>query len=231
MNPFRTLFSLVAAALLAGCGTVQHAPGPAVSSLQWAAVALPGKRTTLYRPELKDGRPAIAAVADGSASLWRRSLRVEPQALSSVEFSWWVNSLIEGASVEQPESDDAPARVVLAFDGDHGRLSARNQAMFELARLVGGEAPPYATLMYVWDARAAVESVVVSRRSDRIRKIVVESGPVHVRRWRSYKRDVAADFRRAFGEEPGALIGVALMTDADNTRSQAEAWYGEVLLR
>lgn len=39
-----------------------------------------------------------------------------------------------------------------------------------------------------------------------------------------------ADFRRAFGEEPGALIGVALMTDADNTRASAEASYGEVRL-
>ncbi|RYF36754.1 MAG: DUF3047 domain-containing protein, partial [Comamonadaceae bacterium] len=27
---------------------------------------------------------------------------------------------------------------------------------------------------------------------------------------------------------PGALVGVAIMTDSDNTRSLAKAWYGPV---
>ncbi|HSB99074.1 MAG TPA: DUF3047 domain-containing protein, partial [Burkholderiaceae bacterium] len=29
---------------------------------------------------------------------------------------------------------------------------------------------------------------------------------------------------------PGRLIGIAMMTDTDNTGSAAEAWYGDVLL-
>jgi hypothetical protein len=82
--------------------------------------------------------------------------------------------------------------------------------------------------MYVWDTRTEPDTLVLNNRSDRIRKIVIESGPAHVGQWRSYKRNVRDDFRRAFGEEPGALIGVAVMTDTDNTQSRAEAWYGEV---
>jgi hypothetical protein len=31
-----------------------------------------------------------------------------------------------------------------------------------------------------------------------------------------------------FGEAPGALVGMAIMTDSDNTRSRAKAWYGPV---
>jgi len=41
---------------------------------------------------------------------------------------------------------------------------------------------------------------------------------------------VAADFRRAFGEEPGPLVAIAVMTDSDNTRSRSRAWYGPVRL-
>ena len=82
--------------------------------------------------------------------------------------------------------------------------------------------------MYVWDSQADVESLVVNKRSDRIRKIVLESGPAHLGQWRNYRRDIRADYRRAFGEDPGALIGVAVMTDSDNTQSRAEAWYGEI---
>ena len=38
------------------------------------------------------------------------------------------------------------------------------------------------------------------------------------------------DFQRAFGEAPGPLTSIALMTDTDNTASSAEAWYGPVTL-
>ena len=63
-----------------------------------------------------------------------------------------------------------------------------------------------------------------------IRKIVIDSGTGQLRRWRDHRRDLAADFRLAFGEEPGPLVSVAFMTDSDNTRSQARAWYGAVEL-
>ena len=36
---------------------------------------------------------------------------------------------------------------------------------------------------------------------------------------------------KAFGEAPGALIAIGLMTDTDNTRSQAQAWYGTIQLK
>jgi hypothetical protein len=48
--------------------------------------------------------------------------------------------------------------------------------------------------------------------------------------WIPYERDVQADFKQAFGEPAGALLGVALMTDSDNTRSDTHAWYGPVRL-
>ena len=35
---------------------------------------------------------------------------------------------------------------------------------------------------------------------------------------------------KAFGEAPGHLVGIAIMTDTDNTRSHAKAWYGDIRL-
>jgi hypothetical protein len=84
--------------------------------------------------------------------------------------------------------------------------------------------------MYVWDNRAAPETVIPGGRTDRIRKIVVESGPAQRGHWRDYERHLADDFRRAFGEAPGPLIAVGIMTDADNTRGRATAWYGAIEL-
>jgi hypothetical protein len=48
--------------------------------------------------------------------------------------------------------------------------------------------------------------------------------------WVTVTRDLVADYRQAFGEEPPAIVGVAIMTDADNTGEQATAWYGDLTL-
>jgi hypothetical protein len=100
----------------------------------------------------------------------------------------------------------------------------------ELAQTLTGEPMPYATLMYVWCNTRAPGSVIINPRTDRIRKLVVESGAGRLNQWLDYRRDIAADFEAAFGEPPGALLGVGIMTDTDNTRSETQAWYGPVTL-
>jgi hypothetical protein len=194
----------------------------------WHAVPLPGKEATRYSWAQKDGRAALAAVSEASASMYRQHVQRAPDALGDVSFSWWVQDLVAGGSVADTAREDAPARVMFAFGGDTARLPMRTRALFELAEALTGEKPPYATLMYVWDAQAPVGSVIVNPRSDRIRKIVVDSGPGELRRWREHRRNLAADFRLAFGEEPGALSSIAVMTDSDNTRSRATSWYGPI---
>lgn len=196
----------------------------------WSTFALPGKKLTRYEPGLIDGQPVLRAQSSASASMFRRSLRVPPGELGSVQFSWQVPQAITEADLSDRDREDSPVRVILSFDGNRSSLSAANQMLFELAEALTGEVPPYATLMYVWDNHAALESVIPGGRSDRIRKIVVDAGPHHLGAWRHHQRDVAADFRRAFGEEPGLLTGVAVMTDSDNTRSEATAFYGPLQL-
>lgn len=235
---------MAAAALLAGCQAVhaptggtpapvpETAPGaaPSAAAAGWEAVNLPGKRPTRYALEMKDGRPAWAAHSEASASMFRKRVQVPPQQLGMVEFSWWVDRLVPGADLSQAGQGDSPARVVFAFDGDHARLSMKNRMLFELAGGLSGEPPPFATLMYVWANDAEPESVIVNPRIDRVRKIVMESGPRHLRQWRTYRRDLAADYRLAFGEEPGPLIGMAYMTDSDNMNATARTWYGDIQL-
>jgi Protein of unknown function (DUF3047) len=171
--------------------------------------------------------PMTADRADGAA--WHAVAR-PPEAVGAVEFSWWVQAVPARGDVSDVDHEDAAARVVFAFAGDTRRLSARNQMQFDLAHALTGELPPFATLMYVWDARLPVGSVIVNPRSDRIRKIVVESGESGLRRWRNYRRHLGEDFRLAFGETPGALEAMAVMTDGDNTGSALETWYGEITL-
>jgi hypothetical protein len=84
--------------------------------------------------------------------------------------------------------------------------------------------------MYVWCNTRAPGTVIVNPRTDRIRKLVVESGAQHLNQWLDYERDIRADFEKAFGEAPGALVGIGIMTDSDNTQAQTRAWYGPLQL-
>jgi hypothetical protein len=160
--------------------------------------------------------------------MWRRRVNLPPDRVGEVSFSWWVPQALADASVADIDREDAAVRVIFAFDGDHARLPLRQRAMFDLAEALTGERPPYATLMYVFDTRSPAGSVVVNPRTDRVRKIVLDGDAAAIGRWRDHRRDLAADYRRAFGEDPGPLIAVGVMTDTDNTAGRAEAWYGPI---
>jgi Protein of unknown function (DUF3047) len=163
--------------------------------------------------------------------MYRKRVTRSAALLRDVEFSWLAQALPEGGDVSDADASDAAARVLFAFGGDHARLSARNQLSFELARTLTGEAPPFATLAYVWDTSAPVGRVVTHPRSDRVRKIVVESGRDGLRQWKRYRRSLSADYRLAFGDAPGPLLAMAVMTDGDNTRSQLTTRYRDISLR
>ena len=196
----------------------------------WKHYSLPGKQATAYRYAWIDGRHGMQATARQSASMLRQSIRVEPAQLGVIKFSWKVPQLIAGADLSQRETHDSPVRVVLAFEGDRSKFSMKNSMLSELASALTGEPMPYATLMYVWCNACPQGEMLSSPRTDRIREIPLESGPDRLGQWRHYERDIRADFEKAFGEPPGALLDVGLMSDTDNTRETAVAWYGAVSL-
>lgn len=194
----------------------------------WRHYSLPGKTATLYSLDRLDGRAALTAKAGTSASMMRSDVNIAAMQLDEVNFSWQVPQLIENADLAERDADDSPVRVVLVFEGDKKKFSAKNAMLSELAYTLTGEPLPYATLMYVWCNKRPTGSVVVNPRTDRIRSIVVESGKKNLHQWRDYKRKIQSDFEKAFGEPPGKLLSVAVMTDSDNTKTQISAAYGSV---
>lgn len=188
------------------------------------------KPVTRYRLVDASGTRVLQADADKSASGLAHRLDVDPGARPILVWRWRVDGLIEGADVGDRHADDAPVRIVLAFDGDTSTLPLSEQMFFERVKLLAGHDMPYATLMYVWDNRHPVESVVKNSHTSRIRKLVVASGPRGVKQWNDYRRDIVADYRKAFGESPGRLIGVSVFTDTDNTKQRARAQYGDIRL-
>jgi len=60
---------------------------------------------------------------------------------------------------------------------------------------------------------------------------VVESGKEKLNTWVSEEQNVYEDYKKAFGEEPPMISGVAIMTDTDNTGESATSYYGDIAFR
>ena len=74
-------------------------------------------------------------------------------------------------------------------------------------------------------------TVLPNLHTSRIKMIVAESGREKVGTWQDVSRNVYEDYRRAFGEEPGRITAVAVMTDTDNTGENVLAYYGDIMFR
>jgi Protein of unknown function (DUF3047) len=193
----------------------------------WREVRFPGKVATNYTVVQHSGQEWLRADAKSSASMLRQKIDPGLGPFSRIRFSLVVEQAPMNADVAKSDKEDAPVRVILAFDGDRSEFSARESALSELSHLMTGEPLPYATLMYVWCPQREVGSVVHNPRIDRIRKLVV-ANPIGGQKQHLIERDFRADYERAFGRAPGRLIGIAIMTDSDNTQGQARALYGPI---
>jgi hypothetical protein len=190
----------------------------------------PTKRKTKYRFERVDRVRAMRADADASASGLVTHLAVDPLAHPILEWRWRVGGLVPGADIADRHAEDAPVRVVLAFDGDKRALPLKDRLFFEQVKFFSGRDMPYATLMYVWENRKPIGTVVHNPHTARVRKIVVASGDGEVGQWISFRRDIVSDYQLAYGSSPGRLIGIAILTDTDNTRERVTSWYGDIRL-
>ena len=190
----------------------------------------PQKNTTEYTLRKHDGKTVLHADASVAAS--GLVLPLKPRATKDLFLTWeWkALSYIPGADNADAQRDDAPLRILVAFDGDKSSLPLRDQMVFELAKIISGHDMPYASLMYVWAAKSPIETIITSSRTSRIKMIVVNSGDGAIGEWQKHHRDLAKDYKAAFHEEPGKVIGLGLLTDSDNTRTQVNAIYGDIAL-
>jgi hypothetical protein len=237
----------VALLALAGVAIAQREPGPDdVAPVPPFSQATPGG--ALPRPWIELAFPLIArhtryalvrdaeagvvvrADADASASGLSVRLDAAPDQWPRLAWRWKVERGIVNGDLTRRSGDDYPARVYVAFRYQPSRVSAFERARYGLMRLAYGEYPPHAALNYVWDAHAPVGTVLPNAYEPRVKMIVVESGTSHHGQWRGYERDIVADYRAAFGEDPPPISGVGLMSDSDDTGERAIAYYGDLAL-
>jgi len=242
----RGAIAALAAAVLAGCALEAARPPeeviplPAVGRFSsakpgdvlpsgWRVWQLSGfKRPTEYKLVDHEGRTVVFARARSSASGLIFPVSIDPREYPYLHWQWNVPALINRADNTRRATEDSPARIVIAFDGDKSKLPLEERIFADQFKMITKQEFPYATLMYIWENRAPVGSVIENLHTSRIRMIVADSGDANLGQWREQTRNVYEDFRRAFGEDPPRIKSVGIMTDSDNTGEEAEAYYGDI---
>ncbi len=168
------------------------------------------KGTTEYRIVQEDGRRVLKAHAQGAASGLSKKLSFDPHTYRYLRWSWKVAGTIASGNEWAKQGDDCAARIYVVFPG---RFFWQMRA-----------------LNYIWANKLPKGRFLPDAFTANAMLIAVESGPGRAGQWVSEQRDILADYRRVFGEEPSAAGAIAIMTDTDNTGSEATAWYGEITL-
>ena len=177
------------------------------------------------------GTVAVKAVSRGSASGLVRAVDIDPMRYPVIEWRWKVENILEKGDVTRKEGDDYPARLYITFRYDPAKVGFFERAKYEAIRLTRGEYPPMGAITYIWESKSPVGTVVPNPYTDRVMMIVLQSGSEEVGRWVGESRNLVEDYRKAFGGEPPRISGVALMTDTDNTKESAVAYFGDIVFK
>ena len=220
-------------------GTAGHDGAPRLAAFSSAALdSLPPawkpfrlarfKKPTDYRLVPLEGTVALRATADSSASGLRHDVAADPREYPWLTWKWKVPELNGAANNTLAHVEDSPARVVVVFEGGRDKLPPDEQINYDLAKAMGGNELPYATLMYIWENHLPEGAIITHHFSTRIKMIVAGSGRKDLGAWHEERVNVLEDYRRAFGEEPPHVKAVGIMSDSDNTGGRTVAYYGDI---
>lgn len=178
-----------------------------------------------------DDKLVIKAISKASASGLIRKVRVDPEQYPIIKWQWKAANILRNGDVTKKNGDDYPARLYILFEYDPTTLGFIEKAKFVVTKLIYGEYPPTSVINYIWANKTPVETIVSSPYTDRSKIIVVESGKETLNTWIDEERNIFDDYVAAFGVNPPMISGIAIMTDSDNTRESATAFYGDILFK
>ncbi len=180
---------------------------------------------------VKDGEQVVVrATSDASASGLTKEVAINPKDYPIVRWRWKVENLLQHSDVSRKDGDDYPARLYITFAYDPDQVSFGRKLKYKAGRALFGDIP-IGALNYIWETKTPVGTIVENAYTGFAQMIVVESGPSKVGMWVEEERNIYEDYNKAFGEEPPLINGVAIMSDTDNTKERAVAFYGDIEFR
>jgi Protein of unknown function (DUF3047) len=186
-----------------GCRVVVDYTDAAVGEFPAGWQARNDAARATYRVLAEGGLRFVRATADGTGSQMGR------------EFAW-----------------DADREPILTWDwrprvfppGSDERNSRLNDSALAVYAVFGSTSVTAHAVKYVWSRVVPAGTALTTSRTARV--LVLRSGAPADAAWVTESVHVLHDYERLYGEAPARARGVAVLTDADQTRSRAVGDYG-----
>ncbi|MDY6816451.1 MAG: DUF3047 domain-containing protein [Pseudomonadota bacterium] len=197
----------------------------------WEPLQFPKiEQHTRYELVQEDGQQVVRATTVGGASGLITRLNLAPDNSLKLAWQWRVSNVFEGGNAREKSGDDYPARIYVAFEFRPEQAGFFERAKRKAVEVLFGETLPGNALNYIWANKLPEGEFIANSYTDRTVMVAVNSGAGRAGQWVSVERDIVADYRKAFGEDPPPMVGIAIMSDSDNTGEQATAWYRDLTL-
>jgi hypothetical protein len=194
----------------------------------WEPLTFPKiEKHTDYALAQEDGTAVVKATSEAAASGLTRKISINLKKYPVMHWRWKVDNVVQKSDVTSKAGDDYAARIYVTFAYESDKVSFGKKIKYQAGRALLGDIP-IAAINYIWESKTPKDTIVANAYTDFVKMIVIESGEENVGQWKEETRNVYEDYKKAFGEEPPMISGVAIMTDTDNTGESATAYYGDI---
>jgi hypothetical protein len=170
----------------------------------WTVRAVRGAQAPTSRIVDSGGVRFLRIEGRGRAAWFGRKLALDPAAEARLRWRWRIPVAPAGADLRDKATDDAAARIFVAFDTPTFFGTRAPRTLFYTAG--GAEPDGYARASFVSGALHVI-------------RIAPPAGGA----WGDVTVDPVADYRRIFGEAPPRIAGIGVLQDAEQTGALAIA--------
>jgi Protein of unknown function (DUF3047) len=187
--------------------------GPSLASTGWKPLNFRGLKPVDFRAE---GANRLTIRADGAASVIWRELDENFWPKTQAKWRWKVDQTVPATNLAVKGSDDRAIALYFVFAKDEASArSGKGATSFTSAMWRSSGT----ALVYVWGGSGTRGQVIASPHLGSSGKLVLrQPGGITNAAFQPEMANLATDFRRAFGRDPGPLVGVAVSSDSDDTK-------------
>jgi hypothetical protein len=212
-------------------GAFSQSPPSGSLPANWELQTFPNiERQTQYQLTRHKEDVVVQARSHAAASGLIRRLRFNPREHAWLSWRWKIEHVLTKGDLSHKQGDDYAARIYVAFEFEPQQASLWERIAHKVASASAGRKLPGTMLTYIWANRAPQGTIADNPYSDQVKMIALRSGNAKAKQWIAEKRNIAQDYRRVFGREPSTVMGIAIMTDTDNTGESATAYFGDITL-
>ena len=185
----------------------------------WKHVFLSKTKTpTKYSIELNHEDHHLKAESNASASALVHQTEFNVYEYPNVRWQWMIMNVYQQGDTRTKTGDNSPLRIYVLFEYHPDTFDGFEKAIYDFAKLLHGEYPPYAALCYFWNNQPTDKKrISTSPNVDRVKMIALQGGTGKIGTWQEEQINIVEDYLKAFGKKPPPMAKIGIMNDSDFT--------------